>query len=221
MVRVQVYVVAALTPALLGCTVCGNNWYETWVGSRAGEDADTKEKSLSFLGIERRLCSPQPATLLTATQTYEAEGKVSLWVNLLLFPSANQMYEIMEVKLHIYLFFSLSGNTFCIAGWVDPRLRRHAVAKVNTLSCWRIKDQLDVTCYFISFLCASACNTDTIPTQPRRNSNTHRTKNNTTNVVIQQNSHKLLMMDILMSEICWAHEKWNKIACFIKLVVYS
>jgi len=33
-------------------------------------------------------------------------------------------------------------------------------------------------------------------------SNTHRTKNNTTKVVIQQNSRKLLMMDILMSETC-------------------
>ena len=28
-------------------------------------------------------------------------------------------------------------------------------------------------------------------------------QNNTTNVVIQQNSRKLLMMDILMSETCW------------------
>jgi len=36
----------------------------------------------------------------------------------------------------------------------------------------------------------------------RGNSNTHRTKNNTTNVVIQQNSRKLLMVDILMSQIC-------------------
>jgi len=44
--------------------------------------------------------------------------------------------------------------------------------------------------------------TDTTPTQPHRNSNTHRTKNNTTNVVIQQNSRKPLMMDILMSETC-------------------
>ena len=50
--------------------------------------------------------------------------------------------------------------------------------------------------------CASACNTDTTPTQPHRNSNTHRTKNNTTNVVIQQNSRELLMMDILLSETC-------------------
>jgi len=66
-----------------------------------------------------------------------------------------------------------------------------------------------------------ACNTDTTRTQPHWNSNTHRTKKNTTNVVIQQNSHKLLMMDILMSETCWALKKWNKIACDIKLVFYS
>jgi len=46
----------------------------------------------------------------------------------------------------------------------------------------------------------AACNMDTTPTQPHRNSNTHRTKNNATNVVIRQNSRKLLMMDILMSE---------------------
>ena len=32
----------------------------------------------------------------------------------------------------------------------------------------------------------------------------------TTNVVIQQNSRKLLMMDIFMSETFWAHKKWNK-----------
>ena len=46
-------------------------------------------------------------------------------------------------------------------------------------------------------------------------------QNNTNNVVIQQNSRKLLMMDILMSETCWAHKKWNKIASEIKLVFYS
>ena len=68
---------------------------------------------------------------------------------------------------------------------------------------------------------AQLCNTDTTPNQPHRNSNTHRTKNNTTNVAIQQNSHKLLVMDILRSETCWAHKKWNKIANDIKLVSYS
>jgi len=79
--------------------------------------------------------------------------------------------------------------------------------------------------YVLGFQCgwvgASACDTDTTPTQPHRNSNTYRTKNNTTNVVIQQNSHKFLMMDILMSEKCWAHKKWDKIASNIKLVSYS
>jgi len=49
----------------------------------------------------------------------------------------------------------------------------------------------------------------------------HRTKNNMSNVVIQQNSRKLLIMDILMSETCWAHKNWNKIASDIKLVFYS
>jgi len=62
-----------------------------------------------------------------------------------------------------------------------------------------------------------------IPLQPNHTEtpNTHRTKNNTTNVVIQQNSRKLLVMDVLMSETCWAHKKWNKIASDIKLVFYS
>jgi len=73
----------------------------------------------------------------------------------------------------------------------------------------------------VSVLQAEACNTDTTPTQPHRNSNTHRTKYNTTNVVIQQNSCKLLMMDILMSETCWAHRKWNKIASDINFVFHS
>jgi len=66
-----------------------------------------------------------------------------------------------------------------------------------------------------------ACNTDTTPTQPHRISNTHRTTYKTTNVVFQQNSRKLLMMDTLMSETCWAHKLWNKIASNIKLVFYS
>ena len=34
--------------------------------------------------------------------------------------------------------------------------------------------------------CASVCNMDTTPTQPHRNSNTHRTKKNTTNVVFNR-----------------------------------
>jgi len=38
--------------------------------------------------------------------------------------------------------------------------------------------------------------------QPHQISNTQRTENKTTDVVIQQDSRKLLMMDILMSEAC-------------------
>jgi len=63
---------------------------------------------------------------------------------------------------------------------------------------------------------AEACNTDTTPTQPRRISKTHQTKKSTTNVVIQQKSRKLLKMDVLMSETCWAHKERNKIASDIK-----
>ena len=46
-------------------------------------------------------------------------------------------------------------------------------------------------------------------------------QDHTTNVVTQQHSRKFLMMDTLMSEICWAHKKLNKIASDIKLVSYS
>ena len=68
---------------------------------------------------------------------------------------------------------------------------------------WRMKDQLDVTCYLISLIMCS----------------TFRKK--TTDVVIHQHSCKLLKMGILMSETCWAHIKWNKIASDIKLVFHS
>ena len=67
----------------------------------------------------------------------------------------------------------------------------------------------------------AACNTCTTQTQPHQISNTQRTENKTTDVVIQQHSRKLLMMDILMSETCWAHKKWNNIASDIKLVFHS
>jgi hypothetical protein len=70
-------------------------------------------------------------------------------------------------------------------------------------------------------LVAEVCNTDTTPTQPHQISNTQRTRNKTTDVLIQQLSRKLLMMDILMSETCWVHKKWNKIAGDINLVFYS
>ena len=54
-----------------------------------------------------------------------------------------------------------------------------------------------------------------------KNSNTQRTENKTTDVVIHLNSRRLLKMDVLMSETCWAHNKWNKITSDIKLVFHS
>ena len=72
-----------------------------------------------------------------------------------------------------------------------------------------------------STICASACKTNTTQKEPNQISNTQRTENKTTDVVIQQHGYKLLMMDILMSETCWAHKKWNKIASDIKLVFHS
>ena len=131
--------------------------------------------------------------------------------------------------------FLSDRRTIIVSYAINLYEKRHqhnyVVCLLNKNESWRIKDQLDVTCYFISLLmwwgwsgirvAGWACNTDTTPTPPHRNSNTHRTKNNTTNMVIQQNSRKLLMMDILMSETCWAHKKWNKITSDIKLVFYS
>ena len=62
----------------------------------------------------------------------------------------------------------------------------------------------------------------TLPkTSHTKSSNTQRTENKTTDVVIHQHSRELLMMDISMSETCWAHKKWNKIASDIKLVFHS
>jgi len=78
-----------------------------------------------------------------------------------------------------------------------------------------------VSCVYWTMHHCDSCNTDTTQTQPHQISNIHRTKKKTTNVVIQQHSRKLLMMDILISETCWVHQKWNKIASDIKLVFYS
>ena len=68
---------------------------------------------------------------------------------------------------------------------------------------------------------ASAFKTNTTQSQPHQSSNTQGTENKTTDVVILQHSRKLLMMDILMSETCWAHKKWNKITSDSKLVFHS
>ena len=57
-------------------------------------------------------------------------------------------------------------------------------------------------------------------TSRNKSSNTQRTENKMTNVVIHLHSPKLLKMDILTSETCWAHNKWNKIPSDIKMVFH-
>jgi len=71
-------------------------------------------------------------------------------------------------------------------------------------------------------LCCSIITSVTTTTQTHLHqiSNTQRTENKMTDVVIQQHSRKLPMMDILMSETCWIQKKWNKIASDIKFVFY-
>ena len=59
---------------------------------------------------------------------------------------------------------------------------------------------------------ASAYSPDTTPAQPHLTSNTQQTKNEMTNVVIEQNSCKLLMMGVLMPETWWVYKNETKIA---------
>jgi hypothetical protein len=100
------------------------------------------------------------------------------------------------------------------------------------LCCWittsvvllSVRCVLEIWCggfWVVLVLQAPDCNTNTTKTQPHQISNTQRTENKPTDVVIQQHSRKLPMMDILMSETCWAYKKWNKIASDIKLLFHS
>jgi len=97
-------------------------------------------------------------------------------------------------------------------GWSSIRVAGWRIIRRLRLFCWIITlVVLFLVRWVLEFRCGwfgvvsvlqaeTVCNSDTTPTQPHRHSNTHKTKNNTTNVVIQQNSRKLLTMYILMSE---------------------
>ena len=76
--------------------------------------------------------------------------------------------------------------------------------------------------FLVVFICRLKPANRTPPNTSRNKcSRTQRTENKKTDVVIQQHSRKVLKMDILMSETCWAHNKWNNIASVIKLVFHS
>ena len=90
--------------------------------------------------------------------------------------------------------------------------------------CWWITTSVvlfSVRCVLELLLRLKPANRTSPNTSRNKSSNTQRTENKTTDVAIHQHSRKLLKMDILMSETCWAHNKWNKIASDIKLVFHS
>jgi len=83
-------------------------------------------------------------------------------------------------------------------------LRFPHVSDINT----SIIRSLRLFCWITTLVMCPCFGYHANPTTPKHQ---HTSKQeHTTNVVIQQNSRKLLMMDILMSETCWARKKWNK-----------
>jgi len=98
----------------------------------------------------------------------------------------------------------------------------------NNEYSWRIKCQLDVTCYFISLLMCSTCLRILIyPSSGACHYCVELPHWSYCSWFDEcwsfgvETSRKLLMVDILMSETCWAHKKRNKITSDIKLVFYS
>jgi len=126
--------------------------------------------------------------------------------------------------------------------WSLPLFYLHGILKnaftflKDSSSGWRIKDHLMFLAILFHFLCAQHVldiNISIIrslglfcgygyhsnPTTPKlQHTLNHEQYDQCGN---QQNSPKLLMMDILMSETCRAHKKWNKTASDMKLVFYS
>jgi len=105
-------------------------------------------------------------------------------------------------SMHVGVSVWLIWSGIHVAGWISDI--NIPIIRSLRLFCWittlvvlfLVRCVLEFRCVWVGVVSvlraeASACNTDTTPTQPHRNSTTHRTKNNTTNVVIQQNSHKL------------------------------
>jgi len=116
----------------------------------------------------------------------------------------------------LFYFFSYALNMFRTLIYPSSGACDCAVEIPHRSFCSRF-----VVCWRYSAAGFEPATRTLLKSQPHQISNTQRTENTTTNAVIQQHSRKLLMMDILMSETCWAHKKWNKITSDIKLVSYS
>jgi len=109
------------------------------------------------------------------------------------------------------------------SAWTEPEWLSSFYKEIKGILCtldrallWQLKNKRPAWCHLLflfHFLCArrvSDIKISIIMCLRLFCWNPPSLQTNMTNVVIQQNSRKIPMMDILMSETCWAHKKWNK-----------
>ena len=121
-----------------------------------------------------------------------------------------------KIRSHFRKFIPYRAvNTSC--------LESNVYWTVHHCNSWRMKYQLDIICYFISLIML----TNEIPTWCHLlfyftyYADEWNTNLMSLAILFHLLCRKLLKIDILMSETCWAHNKWNKIASDIKLVFHS
>jgi len=120
----------------------------------------------------------------------------------LIYPSSGTCYYSVELPHWSYVLVSICVGVSVWLGWSGIHIAGFSLLYGYRVAGWSLLHGYH-----------------SIPATPKLQ---HISKQeHTTNEVIQQNSSKFLMMDILMSETCWAYKKWNKITSDIKLVSYS
>jgi len=115
------------------------------VGSFISKDHNANTKDDSIFDFHFSYCMPQSylfkSTVLKNGSQDSSVGKVTRlqagWFRLCLLAGIRYIY-----------IFKMSGRI----SRIHP-----ASYSINTAGSWRIKDQLDVTCYFISLLMCSTC----------------------------------------------------------------
>ena len=91
-----------------------------------------------------------------------------------------------------------------------------SIIRILRLCCWITTSVVlfSVRCV-LEIWCGSFCRL-----QPAKRG-VHKTVTTASGTPPSNVAKLLLMMDVLMSETCWAHKKWNEIASDIELVFYS